>query len=119
MYKLLIIVSSVLLSGCVSDQPETYFAQGNVYPVGVYGRPTPPIYNNVLTPYRNQNYHPEYVNSPTRYSSTRTSYSKKRTSYSSSRRSYSSRSYHIGPRGGCYYINSRGNKTYVDRSLCR
>lgn len=23
-----------------------------------------------------------------------------------------------GPRGGCYYINSRGNKTYVDRSLC-
>ena len=24
-----------------------------------------------------------------------------------------------GPRGGCYYINSRGNKTYVDRSLCR
>lgn len=23
-----------------------------------------------------------------------------------------------GPRGGCYYINSRGNKTYVDRSMC-
>lgn len=23
-----------------------------------------------------------------------------------------------GPRGGCYYINSSGNKTYVDRSLC-
>ncbi|MEO8649171.1 MAG: DUF4236 domain-containing protein [Acidobacteriota bacterium] len=23
-----------------------------------------------------------------------------------------------GPRGGCYYINSRGNKTYVDRGLC-
>jgi len=23
-----------------------------------------------------------------------------------------------GPRGGCYYWNSRGNKTYVDRSLC-
>lgn len=23
-----------------------------------------------------------------------------------------------GPRGGCYYINSHGNKTYVDRSLC-
>ncbi len=23
-----------------------------------------------------------------------------------------------GPRGGCYYINSRGNKTYVNRSLC-
>ena len=23
-----------------------------------------------------------------------------------------------GPRGGCYYINSRGNKTYVSRSLC-
>ncbi len=23
-----------------------------------------------------------------------------------------------GPRGGCYYINSHGSKTYVDRSLC-
>lgn len=23
-----------------------------------------------------------------------------------------------GPRGGCYYINSRGKKTYVDRGLC-
>ena len=24
----------------------------------------------------------------------------------------------IGPQGGCYYINSNGNKTYVDRSEC-
>lgn len=24
-----------------------------------------------------------------------------------------------GPRGGCYYINGNGNKTYVDRSRCR
>lgn len=23
-----------------------------------------------------------------------------------------------GPRGGCYYINGNGNKSYVDRSLC-
>lgn len=23
-----------------------------------------------------------------------------------------------GPRGGCYYINSNGNKTYVDRGHC-
>lgn len=37
------------------------------------------------------------------------------TGYSSN----SSRSGYItGPRGGCYYINSNGNKTYVDRSLC-
>ena len=26
--------------------------------------------------------------------------------------------YITGPRGGCYYINRNGNKTYVDRSLC-
>jgi uncharacterized protein YgiM (DUF1202 family) len=26
--------------------------------------------------------------------------------------------YQLGERGGCYYINSNGNKTYVDRSLC-
>lgn len=30
----------------------------------------------------------------------------------------SSRNYITGPRGGCYYINSSGKKTYVDRSLC-
>jgi hypothetical protein len=24
-----------------------------------------------------------------------------------------------GPKGGCYYINKNGNKTYVDRSLCK
>jgi len=23
-----------------------------------------------------------------------------------------------GPKGGCYYINGNGNKTYVDRGLC-
>jgi hypothetical protein len=31
---------------------------------------------------------------------------------------YSRRTYITGPRGGCYYINGNGNKTYVDRSLC-
>ncbi|MBE7688426.1 hypothetical protein G1K66_08385 [Tenacibaculum finnmarkense] len=25
---------------------------------------------------------------------------------------------HTGPKGGCYYINSSGNKSYVDRSEC-
>lgn len=29
-----------------------------------------------------------------------------------------SRRYIRGPRGGCYYINSNGNKSYVSRSLC-
>jgi len=28
------------------------------------------------------------------------------------------RSYIRGPRGGCYYINRNGNKTYVDRGMC-
>jgi hypothetical protein len=31
----------------------------------------------------------------------------------------SRRVYYTGPRGGCYYINSNGNKTYVDHSYCR
>ena len=41
-------------------------------------------------------------------------------SYTAPKPSASSRSsrYIRGPRGGCYYINSSGNKTYVDRSLC-
>lgn len=34
------------------------------------------------------------------------------------RSSSASRDYIRGRRGGCYYINSNGNKTYVDRSLC-
>jgi len=33
-------------------------------------------------------------------------------------KSRSTRTYHRGPRGGCYYINSNGNKTYVARSMC-
>jgi len=33
-------------------------------------------------------------------------------------KSKTGRSYIRGPRGGCYYINSNGNKTYVARSLC-
>jgi hypothetical protein len=43
-----------------------------------------------------------------------------RSSYSggSRRRSGGGRQLHVGPRGGCYYINSNGNKTYVDRSEC-
>ncbi len=34
------------------------------------------------------------------------------------RRTKTYRTYIRGPRGGCYYINSNGNKTYVARSLC-
>lgn len=29
------------------------------------------------------------------------------------------RQYIRGPRGGCHYINSNGNRTCVDRQLCR
>jgi hypothetical protein len=36
----------------------------------------------------------------------------------SSKASTSYRTYIRGPRGGCYYINSNGNKTYVSRSYC-
>lgn len=31
---------------------------------------------------------------------------------------YNKHPLHVGPKGGCYYINSSGNKTYVDRSYC-
>lgn len=36
----------------------------------------------------------------------------------SASRSPESRTYSRGHLGGCYYINSNGNKTYVDRNLC-
>ena len=29
---------------------------------------------------------------------------------------YNGKTLYTGPRNGCYYINSNGNKTYVDRS---
>lgn len=29
------------------------------------------------------------------------------------------RKYLLGPRGGCYYINTRGKKVYVDKKFCR
>ena len=31
----------------------------------------------------------------------------------------SARTYLKGPKGGCYYLNSSGNKTYVDHSYCK
>jgi hypothetical protein len=30
-----------------------------------------------------------------------------------------SRVYIKGPKGGCYYLNSKGKKVYVSRNLCR
>jgi len=44
--------------------------------------------------------------------------SKKNNSTYRKKRYTSYRSYIRGPRGGCYYINSNGNKTYVSRSMC-
>jgi|SaaInlStandDraft_1057018.scaffolds.fasta_scaffold391430_1 hypothetical protein len=32
--------------------------------------------------------------------------------------SYNGNELFQGPENGCYYINSNGNQTYVDRSLC-
>lgn len=55
----------------------------------------------------------KYINLPN-YSS---SLSNSKTS-KSIKRSKTYRTYIRGPKGGCYYINSNGNKTYVSRSLC-
>jgi len=49
--------------------------------------------------------------------STRTTAAGKRPTASAAKTS-TRRSYIRGPRGGCYYINRNGGKTYVDRSLC-
>jgi len=32
---------------------------------------------------------------------------------------YNGKQLYLGAQGGCYYYNSNGNKTYVDRSECR
>lgn len=60
--------------------------------------------------------------SPSSYTPSSYSSSTKSTNSSSSsykpKRYKSSRNYYRGSRGGCYYINSNGNKSYVARSLC-
>lgn len=33
--------------------------------------------------------------------------------------SYNGKALHVGEKGGCYYINSTGNKEYVDKSYCK
>ncbi|WP_420400824.1 hypothetical protein [Flagellimonas sp.] len=57
--------------------------------------------------------HLSTVEPPSTSSSQRKNYTRSYTP----RKTYSRR-YYRGPRGGCYYINSNGNKTYVARSLC-
>jgi hypothetical protein len=32
---------------------------------------------------------------------------------------YNGHQLYTGPKGGCFYYNSNGNKTYVDRSNCK
>lgn len=51
-------------------------------------------------------------------SSSTNSSSSTTTSYGTTNPSGTVRRYQRGPRGGCYYINKNGNKTYVDRSNC-
>jgi len=53
-------------------------------------------------------------NSETNYSNSFNNSTSRKKPY----RSRKTRTYHRGPRGGCYYINSNGNKTYVARSMC-
>ncbi|CEJ68689.1 hypothetical protein BN1195_00978 [Chryseobacterium oranimense G311] len=33
--------------------------------------------------------------------------------------SYNGHTLHTGEKGGCYYINSSGDKVYVDKSYCK
>jgi hypothetical protein len=40
------------------------------------------------------------------------------TDYSYSCGTYNGHTLYKGSQGGCYYINSNGNKTYVDRKYC-
>lgn len=32
--------------------------------------------------------------------------------------SYNGHALHVGEKGGCYYVNSSGNKEYVDKKHC-
>lgn len=59
----------------------------------------------------------EQTNKLYSHKTTLTNYNHNNTSYE--KKNYqSTRTYYKGSKGGCYYINSNGNKTYVSRSLC-
>jgi len=61
--------------------------------------------------------HTLFLTKPVNYSNN--NYSKSiESSQSKQYKTRTTRVYYRGPRGGCYYINSNGNKTYVSRSLC-
>ncbi|WP_330747025.1 hypothetical protein [Chryseobacterium sp. CP-77] len=32
--------------------------------------------------------------------------------------SYNGHTLHVGEKGGCYYVNTSGNKEYVDKKYC-
>ncbi|WP_299444086.1 hypothetical protein [uncultured Aquimarina sp.] len=55
----------------------------------------------------------QYLTKSVNYSSLNNSATKKKRN-----KPKTSKRYIRGSRGGCYYINSNGNKTYVDRSIC-
>ncbi|WP_103068139.1 hypothetical protein [Aquimarina sediminis] len=63
----------------------------------------------------------QYLNKTVNYSNTNYSNSLKSSTNIREQKQYRSkktRAYRRGPRGGCYYINSNGNKTYVARNMC-
>ena len=55
----------------------------------------------------------QYITKTVNYNSLNSSATKKKQN-----KPRATRRYIRGSRGGCYYINSNGNKTYVDRSIC-
>ncbi|WP_027391264.1 hypothetical protein [Aquimarina latercula] len=55
----------------------------------------------------------QYITKTVNYNSLNSSTTKKKRN-----KLRATRRYIRGSRGGCYYINSNGNKTYVDRSIC-
>ncbi len=55
----------------------------------------------------------QYITKTVNYNSLNSSTTKKKRN-----KPRTTRRYIRGSRGGCYYINSNGNKTYVDRSIC-
>ncbi|MBC6994946.1 hypothetical protein H9S92_12275 [Lewinella lacunae] len=77
------------------------------------------IVNEFIKQPENIEYHkPQTENSSIQTGSRSQSRPTTDSSTSSQRRTSTYRTYYRGPRGGCYYINSSGNKIYVDKSKC-
>jgi hypothetical protein len=100
----------------IDTTPSLVSVPVDTTPVYAEATPVTPVDNTVATDNTSATDNTDAGNTSYSSSSTTTSTSKWK-GYGKSKTSGTS-GYTLGPRGGCYYINAKGKKVYVDHSYC-